>query len=145
MNKFNPPKEPSFEGNLSENWERWKREFKFYLTATESDEKEDDVKTSRLLTTIGENARDVYYYTFILATEGGDMKLNPVVAKFDEYFSPSKNLPYTRFKFFTYTGNQANGQSFDEYVRELKSRSRHCEFGTLKESLIRDCGRDSRR
>ena len=49
MSKFNPPKELSFEGNLSENWERWKKEFKFYLTATESDKKGDDVKTSRLL------------------------------------------------------------------------------------------------
>ena len=42
MSKFNPPKELSFEGNLSENWERWKKEFKCYLTATESDEKGDD-------------------------------------------------------------------------------------------------------
>ena len=49
---------------------------------------------ARLLTTIGENARDVYYYTFILATEEDDMKLDPVVAKFDEYFSPRKNLAY---------------------------------------------------
>ena len=39
-------------------------------------------------------------------------------------------------KFFTY--NQTNGQAIDEYVTELKSRSRHCEFGILKESLIRD-------
>ena len=135
MSKFKSPKELNFEGNLSENWERWKKEFKFYLTATESDEKGEDVKTSRLLTTIGEKARDVYY-TFTFATEGDDMKLDPVIAKFDEYFSPRKNQPYTRFKFFTY--NQANGQTIDEYVTELKSRSRHCEFGTLKESLIRD-------
>ena len=50
----------------------------------------------------------------------------------------NSNLNSIGLKFFTYTGNQANGQSIDEYVRELKSRSRHCEFGTLKESLIRD-------
>ena len=93
------------------------------------------VKTSRLLTTIGEKARDVYY-TFTFATEGDDIKLDPVTAKFDEYFSPRTNLPYTRFKFFTY--NQTNGQTIDEYVTELKTRSRHCEFGTLKETLIRD-------
>ena len=88
-----------------------------------------------LLTTIGEKARDVYD-TFTFATEGDDMKLDLVVAKFDEYFSPRKNLPDTRFKFFPY--DQANGQSIDEYVTELKSRSRHCEFGTLIESLERD-------
>ena len=79
MSKFNPPKELRFEGNLSENWERWKKEFKFYLTATESGEKGDEVKISRLLTTIGEKARDVYY-TFTFATERDDMKLDPVIA-----------------------------------------------------------------
>ena len=135
MSKFNPPKEISFEGNLSENWERWKKEFQFYLTATESNDKDEDVKTSRLLTTIGEKARDIYY-TFTFAEEGDNMKLTPVMAKFDEYFNLKKNLPYTRFKFFTY--NQASGQTIDEYVTELKSRSRHCEFGTLRDSLVRD-------
>ena len=107
---FNPPKELSFEGNLSENWGRWKKEFKFYLIASESDEKGDDVKTSRLLTTIGEKPREVYY-TFTFTTEGDDVKLDLVIAKFDECFSPRKNLPYTRFKFFTY--NQANRQPID--------------------------------
>ena len=56
MSKFSPPKELSFEGNLSENWERWKKEFKFYLMATESNDKGEDVKRSRLLTTIGKKA-----------------------------------------------------------------------------------------
>ena len=82
---------------------------KFYLTAAESDEKGDDVKTSRLLT------------TFTFATKRDDMKLDPVVATFDEYFSPRKNLPYTRFKFFTC--NQANGQMRVFYV-ERKSDKR---------------------
>ena len=64
------------------------------------------------------------------------MKLAPVMVKFDQYFTPKKNLPYTRFMFFTY--NQTNEQTIDEFVTELKSRSRHCEFGTLRDSLIRD-------
>ena len=53
------------------------------------------------------------------------MKLEPVMAKFDEYMNPKKNIPYLRYKFFSY--NQIEG---------LKSS--HCEFGTLKASLIRD-------
>ena len=83
MSKFNPPKELSFEGNLSEKGERWKKELKFYLTATESDEKGDNFKTSRLLTTISEKARDIYY-TLTFASDGDDMKLESVRAKFDE-------------------------------------------------------------
>ena len=31
-----------------------------------------------------------------------------------------------------------DGQSVDEYVTELKSQSEHCEFGELKNSLIKD-------
>ena len=63
--KFCPPKELNFTENLSQNWSKWKKEFNLYLTATESHEKADAVKTSRLLTAIGEKARDVYYtFTF---------------------------------------------------------------------------------
>ena len=65
MSKLSPPKELRFDGNLSQNWERWKKEFNFYMTATESNEKPEDVKTSRLLTAIGERAQEIYYtFTF---------------------------------------------------------------------------------
>ena len=98
--KFAPPKELNFTGNLSENWRKWKREFQFYLTATESDEKSDEVKTSRLLTAIGERARDIYY-TFTFDFEGDEMKLDKVVEKFDSYMSSKKNITYMRYRFFS--------------------------------------------
>ena len=56
MSKLSPQKELRFDGNLSQNWERWKKEFNFYMTATESNEKPEGVKTSRLLTAIGDRA-----------------------------------------------------------------------------------------
>ena len=97
MSKLSPPKELRFHGNLSQNWECWKKEFHFYMTATESNLKPEDVKTSRLLTAIGERARGIHYMH-----------------------------------------NQNEEQNIDDYVTELKLKSSHCEFGTLKESLIRD-------
>ena len=105
------------------------------MTASESNDKSDAVKTSRLLTAIGSRARDVYY-TFTFDAEGDNMKLKKVIEKFDEYMSPRKNITYMRYRFFSY--NQLDGQSVDEYVTELKSRSEHCEFGELKNSLVRD-------
>ena len=105
------------------------------MTATESNDKDEDVKTSRLLTTIGERAREIYY-TFTFENEEDGMKLEPVLRKFDEYMNPKKNIPYLRYKFFSY--NQSEGQNIDDYVTELKLKSTHCEFGLLKESLIRD-------
>ena len=60
--KFNPPSELSFDtdGNLSASWKKWKEHFSFYLTATESDAKTDKIKTSMLLTLIGEKGRELY-------------------------------------------------------------------------------------
>ena len=89
-------------------------------------------KTSRPLTTIGERAREIYY-TFTFAEEEDSMKLAPVIAKFDDYMNPKKNIPYFRYKFFSY--NQHEDQNIDDYVSELKLKSSHCEFGTLKECL----------
>ena len=93
--KFAAPKEliMNFTGNLSENWRKWKREFQFYLTAIESDEKSEEVKTSRLLTAIGERARDIYY-TFTFDSEGDEMKLDKVLEKYYLYMSSIKNITY---------------------------------------------------
>ena len=75
------------------------------------------VKTSRLLTCIGEKARDVYY-TFTFDAEDDAMKLQHVIDKFDEYLNPRKNITFLLFKFFSF--NQGEGQLIDEYVTELK-------------------------
>ena len=52
MNRFNPPAELILDGNLSERWATLKKEFQFYLTASESKNKPAEVKTSRLFATI---------------------------------------------------------------------------------------------
>lgn len=47
----------------------------------------------------------------------------------------------TRHQFFTY--KQSNGQSFNEFLTELRNRSENCESNTLRDSMIWDiinCG-----
>ena len=61
MNKFNPPAELILVSNLSERCTTWKSEFQFYLTASESKNKPDEVKTSRLLSAIGPVKRNLLY------------------------------------------------------------------------------------
>ena len=118
--KFSPPKKLSFIGNLSENWSKWKREFGFYLTATESTSKPDAVKTSRLLTAIGEKGREVYH-TFTFTDEAEAMEYySTVLQKFDAYMSPKKNITYMSYRFFSC--KQLEGQSIDDFATELKSR-----------------------
>ena len=64
------------------------------------------------------------------------MKLSKILEKFDEYCSPRKNLTFLRYIFFTY--RQKEGESFDDFVTQLKKLSADREFGEFKDSLIRD-------
>ena len=70
----------SFEGNVRENWRKWKQEFELYLAAAESDEKSEKVKSSILLTCIGKRAREIYN-TFSFQTEEDKMKVSPILYK----------------------------------------------------------------
>ncbi|CAB4033390.1 Hypothetical predicted protein, partial [Paramuricea clavata] len=137
---LSPPSPFAFEGNLAESWKQWQKALDFYLTATESDSKSDKVKTSILLTCIGEKGREIYD-TFEFENAGDKLKLKPVLKKFEEYCNPRSNTTFERHKSFTY--RQEEGQTFTSFVTELKKRSAACEFDTLKDSLIKDmiiCG-----
>ena len=64
------------------------------------------------------------------------LRIIAILAKFEEYCLPRKNITYLCYKFFSY--RQREGQSFDHFVTELKKLSSECELGTLLDSLIRD-------
>lgn len=48
-------------GNLSENWRRFKRNFDIFMAAAELNAKGDEIKVNILLNTIGEDAVEVFY------------------------------------------------------------------------------------
>ena len=129
MNKLKPPAELILDGNLSEHWTTWKRELKFYLTASESKKKPGEVKTSRLLSAIGPKSKEIYY-TFNFANDEKSMTFDVVIKKFDDYFTPKKSITYQRYRFFSY--NQSDGQSIGSYATELRTKADHCDFGDLR-------------
>ena len=61
MDQLKPPKPFVFgSGNIAETWKTWKRAFDFFMVATEADGKDDKIKTSILLTCIGDKGREIY-------------------------------------------------------------------------------------
>lgn len=135
LNTFTPPGQMQFDGNLREQWRKWKQELNFYLQATEKDKKDNKVKSSIFLTCIGPQGREIYN-TFAFENDEDKMNFEILIGKFDEHCLPRKNITLLRHKFFTY--KQKEGQSFHEFVIQLKRLSSDCEFGELKDSLIRD-------
>ena len=55
----------------------------------------------------------------------------------EKYFKPAVNITYKRFIFNTC--DQQSYETIDEYVNKLRGLSETCEFGTLRDSLIKDC------
>ena len=140
MDHFKPPSSFVFEGNVSREWKLWKKAFTFFLAATEIDGKSDKIKTSALLTCIGAKGREIYE-TFTYTNAADNLKLDVVLKCFDDYCEPRKNTTMARHRFLTH--KQTTGQSFSEFVTELKNLSDDCEFGDLKDSLVKDiiiCG-----
>ena len=76
------------------------------------------------------------YYTFAFTDETEAMEYSTVLQKFDAYMSPKKNITYMCYRFFSC--KQLEGHSIDDFATELKSRAQHCEFDTLRDSLIPD-------
>ncbi|XP_039870493.1 uncharacterized protein LOC120723214 [Simochromis diagramma] len=127
------------QGNLSENWRRFRQRFELYLAATGGASKPPKVQSSLFLHVAGEEAVEVYN-TFTFAENGDEHKLMKIMEKFEEYCNPKKNITYERYKFFTCVQGD---MPISQYITELKLRAKSCEFGQLQESLIRDrvvCG-----
>ena len=130
----------SLEGNVSENWRRWIQRWELYVKASGADKKPEATQCAIFLHTIGQDAIDVYN-TFAF-TEADTDKINPIIRKFEEHCAWKKNLTYERYKFNTCV---QDGRPFDAFLVDLVNKSKTCEFGELRDSLIKDrivCGID---
>ncbi|XP_068690073.1 uncharacterized protein [Montipora foliosa] len=123
--------------------EHMKKKQRWVLGAKDSevDSKVEEIQCAVFLHTIGEEALEVYdTFTF---TEEEANKIELLVAKFEVYCSPKKNVTYERYLFFSCT---QNSRTIDAFVTDLCMKAKACEFGTLHNSLIKDrivCGIDN--
>ena len=63
-------------------------------------------------------------------------KVHKLMEKFEVYCTPRQNVTWDRHFFNSRT--QQPGKTIDQYVTDLRCKAKHCEFGTLTYSLIRD-------
>jgi hypothetical protein len=105
------------DGNLAENWRRWKQRFELFMTATEASKKSGKIQSSMLLHLIGEDALEVFN-TFEFASDEDKEKASEILKKFDEYdCNPKRNLTVERHIFNSRM--QQPGESFDQFFCHL--------------------------
>lgn len=119
---------------LAEGWKKWKQLFEIYRIASGTNKMDEEVQVAILLHCIGEACVDVY--NTLGLTDEEKKKYDTVLKKFEDYFVPIKNESVNSHIFFT--RDQEQGEAFVAYLTELKKLSAECNFGNLKDRLIRD-------
>uniref|UniRef100_A0A1B8Y8I2 Gypsy retrotransposon integrase-like protein 1 n=1 Tax=Xenopus tropicalis TaxID=8364 RepID=A0A1B8Y8I2_XENTR len=126
--------------NLSQAWKHWKEEFGLFVELTVAPRDENrKIKLFHYL--IGEKGREISQTLSITSGRDDNPTLRDIIQAFDKYCDPKKNETVERYTFFS--RNQEPGENIDTYVTELKILASTCEFGDIRDSLIRDrivCG-----
>ena len=124
----------SYIGNLSANWERFKRKFKICLEAFYDEDIKFKKKLALFLYGMGDEGYEIYRsFTF---KAGEAENFDKITEKFDAHFTPKTNITYERYIFFN--RKQTPEESYEQYSINLKNLSNSCKFGTLREELIKD-------
>lgn len=133
MNSVRQPDELKLTGNVDENWRVFKQCSELYALAIELEENEQR-KIALLLTVAGRSALDMYN-TFVFTKDEKD-KYDAVIAKFEQYCTPKKNVICERYVFRNRM--QKESESIEQYVTDLRLKSQSYNFGLLGDSMIRD-------
>jgi transposase InsO family protein len=141
----------TFEGNVAEKWRIFELEFDIYISAAHP-EKDDKTKAYILLNLAGteaiERERSFVYKPEIrddddqvtVAAETRE-NVNTLKTKFREVCNPQSSVILDRHKFNIRA--QKQGESVQAYVADLRNKASVCQYGQLKDELIRDrivCG-----
>ncbi|XP_054256900.1 uncharacterized protein LOC128981930 [Macrosteles quadrilineatus] len=132
--KFQASRAINYYEDVATEWTLFKKQFLLFLKATEATGKAEDVKIAQLMNVIGAEALSVYY-TFKLGPEE-NLTLDQVINAFEAHFTPNTNVVYQRYLFFR--RSQADGESFNSFLTDLRKLAISCDFGDQESNLIRD-------
>ena len=134
------PSPMSVKGDVAENWKDFENSWEYYVIATDLRSKLDndegkEIVAATLCTVMGADCKRIM--NSLPSLSAADKK-DPakIVQELKKPFIPQRNVLYERFVFNS--AIQKPGETIDEYVVRLRQMTDSCEFGTLKDSLIRD-------
>ena len=117
-----------------ENWRQFKRDWKYYETASKINKEEGPVRVAHLLNVIGKEGQEMFE-TFSLSEEHrGD--IDRVLEEFEARCTPVTHVIYERYLFNKRV--QEPGESFDHYLTDIIKQAGRCQYGRLRDELVRD-------
>ena len=129
---LSPP--PPFPFDSPDLWPKWKRSFEQYRVAAGLSKESEERQVSTLLYCLGEEAEDILVSTNI--SEDQRKQYEAVLSKFDGFFRVRKNVIIERAKFNR--RSQLPDEPAEQFIASLYNLAADCNFGDLKDQLIRD-------
>lgn len=116
-----PPGHLSGEGDITENWKRWRNDFFIYLKASNYVKKSIDVQAYLLKQHIGEFGQAAINKITFSHSKDKD-NIHTLVEKLNSVFEPPKNELIERYNFFTRVKKRT--ETLENFIDDLKvSRS----------------------
>ena len=131
---FRPPEPLSLDGNVADNWRRWNQRFELFMTASDSETKDNKVKVAILLSSIGPDALELYN-TFDWAEGENKNDYKHIIKKLEDHCKGLDQEIIYRADFWSY--DRPSDQAFDIYYTTLKMMAQQCNF-MEKDNMIRD-------
>lgn len=135
-----PPTPLKWSGNLLENWNNFKQEFRIYLLCLEANRQPTEkVKIALFLNLIGKEANELHKNRVILYPEddsGRGITHKTLINGFDNYIKTChKSVTYNSFIFED--RKQEKGEPFDDFLLAIFRIAKKCNFSDF-ERKIRD-------
>ena len=130
--RLQPPS--SFDFKTPDEWPRWKPRFEQFRLASGLSAEDDDRQVSTLLYCMGEDAEDTLTSTNISAADR--KKYDAVIGQFDRFIKVRKNV-ILEWALFNHRC-QGQSETAEEFIPSLYSLAENCEYGELKDQMIRD-------
>ena len=130
--RLQPPS--AFNFRTPDEWPRWKKRFEQFRLASGLSVEAEEKQVSTLLYCMGEDADDTLTSTHITADER--KQYQAVIAKLDGFFQVRRNVIFERARFNRRV--QKEGESVEQFITSLYNLVETCDFGDLKNEMIRD-------
>lgn len=128
------PPPGAFDFSKPDEWPKWRKRFEQYRSASGLDAESESRQVDTLLYCLGDEADSVLASTNISAEDR--KKYEEVMGKFDSYFRVRRNVTFERARFNR--RSQKEGETAEQYITELYTLIEFCEYGDLKEEMLRD-------
>ena len=128
-----PPDKMMMTGNLPENWDFFCESYKHYEVAIGINTKPDNIRVATLITVMGRECHEILRN---LEIPEGEKTVDNICAKIKNYFQPSINVTYERYRFGT--AIQDSSETIDMFLNRLRKLSLTCKYESLRDEMIRD-------